>query len=90
MLKCYLYDLRRIGRASFTDYSKATRVRKLYTAYKGVVETNYISREVNNLPMGPLLSVLVISLIRLVINYIANEMISPYVCNILFVATIHT
>ena len=29
-----------IGRASFTDYSKATRVRKFYTAYTGVVETN--------------------------------------------------
>jgi len=28
-----------LGRASFTDYSKATRVRKFYTAYTGVVET---------------------------------------------------
>ena len=26
----------------FTEYSKATRVRKLYTAYTGVVETNYL------------------------------------------------
>jgi len=32
-----------LGRASFTDYSKATRVRKFYTAYTGVVETNYIN-----------------------------------------------
>ena len=28
--------------ASFTDYSKATRVRNLYTAYTGVVGTNTI------------------------------------------------
>ena len=27
--------------SSFTDHSKATRVRKFYTAYTGVVETNY-------------------------------------------------
>ena len=26
--------------ASFRDYSKATRVKKFYTAYTGVVETN--------------------------------------------------
>ena len=31
---CKLY------RASFTDYNKATRVRKFYTAYTGVVETD--------------------------------------------------
>jgi len=31
-----------VDRASFTDYSKATRVRKFYTAYTGVVETNNI------------------------------------------------
>ena len=30
---CYL------GRASITDYSKATRVRRFYTAYTGEVET---------------------------------------------------
>jgi len=29
------------GRASFTDYSKATRVRMFSTVYTGVVETNY-------------------------------------------------
>jgi len=31
-----------LGRSSFTDYSKATWVRKFYTAYTGVVETNNI------------------------------------------------
>ena len=33
------------GRASFTDYSKATRVREFYTAYTGVVETNFPALE---------------------------------------------
>jgi len=28
--------------ASFTDYSKATRVRKFSTAYTGVAETNFL------------------------------------------------
>ena len=32
----------KLGRGSFTDYSKATRVRKFYTAYTGVVETNFL------------------------------------------------
>jgi len=30
-----------IGRASFTDYSKATRVSKFYTAYTRLVESYY-------------------------------------------------
>jgi len=30
-----------LRRASFTDYSKTTRVRMFYTAYIEVVETNY-------------------------------------------------
>jgi len=30
----------KVNRASFTDYSKVTRVRKFVTAYTGVVETN--------------------------------------------------
>jgi len=32
----------KLGRASFIDYSKATRVRKFYTAYIGLIETNFI------------------------------------------------
>ena len=32
-----------VGRASFTDYSKATLARMFYTAYTGVVETNYLT-----------------------------------------------
>jgi len=35
----------KLDRASFTDYSKAARVRKIVTAYAGVVETNCIKRE---------------------------------------------
>ena len=35
----------KLDRASFTDYSKAARVRKTVTAYAGVVETNCIQRE---------------------------------------------
>jgi len=31
-------------RASFTDYNKATWVRKFYTAYTGVLETNYLTQ----------------------------------------------
>ena len=32
-----------LGRASFTDYSKATRVRKFYLAWTGVKDTNTIT-----------------------------------------------
>jgi len=32
----------KLDRAPFTDYNKATRVRKFYTAYTGVVKTNCI------------------------------------------------
>ena len=32
-----------LGTASFTDYSKATRVRKFYPAWTGVMETKCIS-----------------------------------------------
>ena len=35
----------KLSRASFTDYSKATRVIKFYMAYTGVVETNYHTQE---------------------------------------------
>ena len=37
-----LSNPRCLGRVSFTDYSKATQVRKLYTAYTGMVETNIL------------------------------------------------
>ena len=36
-----LSNPRKLDRASFTDYSKATRVRKFNTAYTGVVEINF-------------------------------------------------
>jgi len=40
-LRC-LTAVCKLGRASFTDYSKATRVRKFYTANTGVIETNFL------------------------------------------------
>ena len=49
----YRYEL---ARASFTYYSKATRVRKFYTAYTGVIETNYIRRFCLNYVNAPWLT----------------------------------